>query len=289
MIKVKYFLETFFIIVFTLPIALLPQSMAKKIGDFLGILFFHLWSSRRFIALENIKRVFGNENCQKICKETFKNLGKSLVEVIKIYYGFGRKIIENVEIIGIENYYKARFKGRGVIIITGHCGNWELMALSLSRYIDNASIVVRKQKNPYLNKIIERIRAKFGNKVVYKSGALKQILSELRENKTVGILIDQAVLENEGYLINFLGMPAWTSKMPALIARKTQAAVIPVFINRNGNDQVIRIYPEVCLSDINDFERAVIEDTKRFNRYIEDYILSHPTEWLWIHRRWKRA
>lgn len=286
--KVRRLIETALIILFSFPIALLPHKIALKAGDALGILLFYLWGSRRRIAIDNIKMTIGDKQWL-IAKETFKNLGKSLVEVIKIYYGLGGKIIDSVEVKGIENYNKAKLKGKGLVFITGHCGNWELMAVTFGVKIGNASIVAREQNNPYLNKLVEKIRAKYGNKVIYKKGALKGILSELKKNKGVGILMDQSVLRNEGYIIDFLGKPAWTTKMPALIARKTDAAVVPVFINRDGDRHVMNIHPEVILSAEQDFEKATIEDTKCFSKYIEDQIKSHPSEWLWIHRRWKRV
>jgi len=101
--------------------------------------------------------------------------------------------------------------------------------------------------------------------------------------------MDQSVLADEGYVIDFLGRGAWTTKMPALIARKTGAAVVPAFIHRAGNGYKLIFYPAVELSNLDDKEQAVIEDTKRFSGFIERYIREHPSEWLWIHRRWKRV
>jgi KDO2-lipid IV(A) lauroyltransferase len=101
--------------------------------------------------------------------------------------------------------------------------------------------------------------------------------------------MDQAVLKDEGYVIDFLGRGAWTTKMPALIARKTGTPVVPVFINLDGDRHIINIYSEVALSGEEDTEKAVMEDTKRFTGFIEEHIRQHPAEWLWIHRRWKRV
>lgn len=309
MSKFIWFVEAAFLIILSLPIAALPYKIALKVGEILGLLVFYLWGSRRRVAVENMEKAIGDGQLgmediktQKhttyrlspiayycLTKETFKNLGRSFVEVIKIYYGLGKGIIDNVEIKGIDNYNKAKLKSRGIIFITGHCGNWELMAVTFGVKVDNVSVVARAQNNPYLNKLLEKIRAKYGNKVIYKKGALKEILSELKKNRAVGILMDQAVLKDEGYVIDFLGMPAWTTKMPALMARKTGAAIIPIFINREGDRHVIHIYPEVALSTEDDAEKAIIEDTKRFSEFIEEYIRRHPTEWLWIHKRWKRT
>jgi KDO2-lipid IV(A) lauroyltransferase len=349
-------------ILLSLLIALLPHRLALKTGEILGLLVFYAWGSRRKIAIENIENSEVTEHSSRnsrsvlsarqkseariVAKETFKNLGKSFVEVIKIYYGFGKGIIDNIEIRGVENYHSAKSKNKGVIFITGHCGNWELMALTFGFRIGNVSSVAREQNNPYLNRLVEKTRVKYGNKIIYKKGALKSMLSELKNNKMVGILMDQAAAKDDGVVIDFLGRPAWTTKMPAVIARKTGAPVLPIFINRTRVSHIINIYPEVNLStdatnislrltkgdenvipaeagiqkakeldsrlhgndkldvfsyqDIDSdspkshktFEnkdKAIIEDTKRFSEFIENYIKEHPTEWLWIHKRWKRT
>ncbi|MBI1812098.1 MAG: lysophospholipid acyltransferase family protein, partial [Nitrospirae bacterium] len=168
-------------------------------------------------------------------------------------------------------------------------GNWELVAIASSYKLLDISAVARRSNNPYINKFIEKARQRYGNSVIYKKGALRNIIERLREGGSVGILMDQAVLSDEGYVIDFLGRGAWITKMPALIARKTGAAVLPAFIHRTDKGHRITIYPEVKLSDIADKEKAVIEDTKKFSGFIEAYVKEYPSEWLWIHRRWKRV
>jgi KDO2-lipid IV(A) lauroyltransferase len=288
-------LEAAIIIVLSFPLAVLPYKIASKAGEALGLLLFYAWAGRRRIAVDNIERAIHSgalsvyEPAVRIARESFRNLGKSFAEVVKIYYGFGDRLIRDVVINGSEHYREAKAKGLGVILITGHCGNWELEALAFGVKVAAASGVVRAQNNPYLNRMIERVRARYGNSVIYKKGALKSVLSCLRKDGVVGILMDQAVIPDEGFIIDFLGRGAWTTKMPALIARKTGAAVLPMFINREGATHVITIYPEVSLRCEESSESALKEDTKRLSSYIEEYVRQHPTEWLWIHRRWKRV
>jgi len=149
--------------------------------------------------------------------------------------------------------------------------------------------VVRPLNNPYLNTLLQKARSRFGNKVIDKKGALRAILATLKDGGIVGILMDQAVLPDEGYVIEFLGRGAWTSRMPALLARKTGAPAVPAFIRRTGKGHEITVYPEISLSQKSNQEEAVREDTERFSRYIEDYIKENPSQWLWMHRRWKRV
>ena len=164
-----------------------------------------------------------------------------------------------------------------------------MLATAFGVRVNAASGVARVQNNPYLNKLIENARGRYGNSLIYKKGALKGILSVLKKKGVVGILMDQAVIKDEGFIVDFLGRGAWTTKMPALIARKTGAPVLPVFLHRDGKKHVMTIHPEIKLSENEDPEKAIIEDTRAFTSYIEAYIKQHPEEWLWIHRRWKRV
>lgn len=293
--KPVWLLETGLFIIVSIALAILPIRLSMQVGELFGLLLFYVWGSRRKIAIENLKKAFLtcpiiiSEPAEKIVKDNFKNLGRSFVEVIKIYYGFGENIVDAADIEGIEHFHNAQSKGKGVLFLTGHCGNWELLAVVVSVKLSGIAIVARPIDNPYMNKLVEKVRQRYGNSVIYKKGALKPILHALKKNGCVGILMDQAVVPDEGYVIDFLGRGAWTTKMPALIARKTGAAVLPLFIHRTYKGHMVKIYPEVELSHDADRENAVKEDTKHFSSFIETYIKEHPSEWLWIHRRWKRV
>lgn len=288
--RLLWFIQAAAVYIVSLPLSILPY----KAGELFGLLLFYLWKSRRLIAIDNLKKsslpLNNATTPEALIKENFKNLGCSLMEVLKIYHGRGDSMAKAATIKGVDNFDRAREKGKGVIMITGHCGNWELMGRVLSLKLAKVAGVARPLDNPYLNRFVEKTRAGYGNSVIYKRGALKGIMSTLKNRGNVVILMDQAVLPgNEGYVIEFLGRNAWTTKMPALIARKTGAAVVPIFINRTAKGHAIEIHPAVELSQNSNYEEALIEDTKKFSAYIEDYIRQHPSEWLWIHRRWKRA
>lgn len=275
----------------SLPLSFLPV----KAGELLGLILYHLWKSRREIATDNLEKSVAlhalslPHSPEEVIREHFKNLGRFFIEIIKIYYGRGKRILRETAIRGLENFQQAKAKGKGVIFVTGHCGNWELLAIAFSFHVTLSSLVARPLNNPYLNALLEKARSRFGNRAIYKRGALRVIISTLRSGGNVGILMDQAVLADEGIVIDFLGRGAWTSRMPALIARKTGAAVLPAFIRRGGKGHEIIFYPEVTLSSHSDYEHAVREDTQRFSRFIEDYIRMNPSQWLWLHRRWKRV
>ncbi|MCL5023975.1 MAG: lysophospholipid acyltransferase family protein [Nitrospirae bacterium] len=272
-------------------LALLPV----RAGGLLGLILYHLWRSRRMIAVGNLKESVAlgamslSRSPEEVIRENFMNLGRSFLEIIKIYHGMGEEILRKTTITGIEHFEHARAKGKGVLLITGHCGNWELLALLSSYRVAPLSVVVRPLNNPYLDTFLRKARSRFGNRVIEKKGALRAIMATLKAGGFVGILMDQAVLPDEGYVIGFLERGAWTTKMPALLARKTGAPAVPAFIRRTPGGHEITVYPEVALSPKDNQEEAVKEDTERFSRYIEDYIRENPSQWLWMHRRWKRV
>ncbi len=292
--KFYQFIVFSLLVVVTFPFALLPYRIALIVGDILGLLAWLLWRSRRRIALANIHAAADRgaltlaEKPHSIIRRNFRNLCRMVIEVVKIYYGMGDSIFRTVELRGAENFTKALNKGKGVICITGHCGNWELMAVYLSMTLGGASIIARKQNNEYLNRLIERTREKYGNHIIYKHGALKHILSSLKKKEAIAILMDQSVLKSEGIIIHFLGANAYVMKTPALIARKTGAAVVPLFIRRTERGHIIEIQEEIPLVLSDDGDTALLHDTINFSKPIEEYIKKYPSDWLWIHRRWKK-
>ena len=277
------------------PVAVLPHRIALKAGDALGLLAYIFWKSRRTIALDNLRGAVErgairlDRDPESLIRQNFRNFGRSFIEVIKIYFGFGDRIFRGVEIRGGEHVMKALEKGRGVLLITAHCGNWELLALYASLHVTPINIVARRQDNEFFNRFIERTREKYGNRLIYKEGALRKILSALKKNEMVGILIDQSVIRAEGIVVPFLGRNAYAMKTPALIARKSGTPAVPAFIRRTEKGHIIEVGAEVPLDTSADGETALLQDTVNFLRPVEDFVRKYPAEWLWMHRRWKRV
>jgi KDO2-lipid IV(A) lauroyltransferase len=292
--RVLWLFQFLLILMATLPVAVLPFKTALQLGECLGSMLFFFWGSRRKIAIENLRAALARDALvvsstpEEVIRENFRNLGRSFVEVVKIYYGLGDHIIRGVEFRGTEHFFKAREKGCGVLVITGHCGNWELNALAVAKRLVNLKIVARPIDNPYLNWLVERTRRKYGNSVIYKKGALKKILSALKNNEVVAILMDQSVLETEGVAAEFLGKKDYTMKTPAVIAMKTGAAVLPAFIKRTNGGHVIEVGEQIELYTSENAEDAAFHNSVSFSQKIEEYVRRNPAEWLWIHRRWKR-
>lgn len=285
---------------FTLLTSCIPMCLAPHVGRMTGRLLFILLYGRRRIAVDNIRQALPfmkahplwNSACEdpeELARDTFSNLGRSLVEVCRLYHGRGEDVINSIELRGRENYEAARGMGKGLIFFTGHCGNWELLALGFSSIFDEGmSVVARRQNNPYLNRMVERMRMRYNSNVLYKQGALKGILSALKKGQLIGMLADQAAFPADGALIEVMGRKAWAYKAPVIIAQKSGSPMLPTFIHREGSRQIITFHPAHPFSgDMS--EEGIQRETQALSRYVEDFVVAHPTQWYWVHRRWKRA
>lgn len=286
---------------FTFIFAAIPERLVQPVGTLIGTVGASLITRRRTIAVDNIRQALpfmaeqapeGNwrgQTPETIARDMFCRLGMSLVETCRLYHGRGQELIDRIDVRGREHLEAARERGNGVIILTGHCGNWELAALALARQANSPlSVVARRQDNPWLNTIVEKMRLGYDNLIIYKDNAFRGMLSVIRKNGIIGILVDQAVHPDEGALIQFLGRKAWASKAPVLLARKTGATVLPAFIHREADRHVIEIYPELVFTDDRS-EEGMAADVQRYSHAIENHITRYPTDWYWVHRRWKRA
>ena len=292
--------QTALFYLFSLAAAAVPLVAMHPAGKVVGGLIALLLPKRRRIAIDNIRQALPFmkrhsdwtcplETAEEIASELFRHLGISLFETCRLYHGRGEAILNSVEFRGFENYERARQRHKGVIFVTGHCGNWELLALAFSRSCNEPIVVVaRRQNNPYLNTMVESMRLHYNNRIIYKQGALKTMLGVLKGDGIIGILADQAVFPEDGALIDVLGRKAWASKAPVVIGRKTGAALVPAFIHREGTINVITLHPEYELgSDTS--EQGIRRDVQALSRYVENFTVAHPADWYWVHRRWKRT
>lgn len=289
---ILWLLETLFILAPVFILGVLPRKISVRTGEFIGSIFFFIFREKRRIALKNIQiAVKGGlvitEAPETLVKQHFINLGRSIAEVSMLMLG-RKAILKDIVFEGIEEYEEAMSKGDGVILITGHCGNWELTSFAKAWRSLPSSSVARPLNNPYLNKCLEYLRTRYGNRVINKKGALKEVLTVLKNGGSVGLLIDQSVIENEAVVTEFFSEKVYAMKTPALLAMKTGSAVMPIFINYLGNGKHrLKCYKEIPLRITGNKEDDATFNTKVFLEQIENYIKENPSEWLWIHRRFK--
>jgi len=280
-----------------IPFALLPPKLSVALGEKLGLLLFHLLSKWRRKGIQTVASFMPylslhapetqNSSPEEIIRQLFVNIGLLIAELSRLYTGTGKTLIDAVEFRGLENYEIAHRKGRGIIGITAHCGNWELMALAMGLRTTPIAVVARTMKKDYFSKVLERLRTRFGNKVIYRDNGVKEMLLFLKNGGLVGILPDQVVRPPHGILVDFFGRPCWTTVMPVKLALKTGSPILPFFIHRENGRNIVTIQPELDLLTEGSDQECILDGSIKMNQALEKHILQHPTQWNWLYRRWK--
>ncbi len=277
---------------FSIFINLLPEGLSLWMGRQLGLIGFCLDREHRKVALQNLHIAFGQERSEEelhiIAKKTFQNLGMMAIEFFRIpkmdVENFKKKLV-------VEGLDKAMelLKKRGVLLLVSHFGNWELMGL-MSKVIGNPIMVIAKpMKNRYIDQFITGIRQAAGLEVIPPEKASRKVIRALSENRVVGILIDQRAKRSEGVWADFFGRKAPTTPGLALLALKTGAPVLPVFMVRNGFQRHrLLIKKPLELIRTGNVKKDVEANTQLINHTLESMIRQYPDQWFWVHRRWER-
>ncbi|MBI4496135.1 MAG: lysophospholipid acyltransferase family protein [Deltaproteobacteria bacterium] len=270
---------------------LIPLSWRIRALEGLALLIYALDLRHRIITRRNMALAFPDlepGERSRMAREAFRHLGRVLAEFSFTPRLTGENLGRYLTLEGRDHFQRAYERGRGVLFLTAHFGNWEWMAASFALLVRPCHVVVRPLDNQFLDALVDRLRTWTGNRTVPKQKAMGRILRLLREGQAVGILLDQNMAWQEGVFVDFFGQPACTNTGLARLARKTGAAVLPAFNVRqaDGRYKVI-IGAEVELARSEDRERDVKENTARFSRIIEGYVRAYPDHWLWLHQRWK--
>jgi KDO2-lipid IV(A) lauroyltransferase len=188
----------------------------------------------------------------------------------------------------LENYIAARDAGKGVLIVTGHLGVWELSSFYHSLLGHPMSMVIRRLDNPLVDDYVNRLRCLHGNRVLDKD-FVRGLLEAMHDGETVGILMDTNMTPPQGVFVPFFGIPACTASGLARVALKTGAAVLPGFMVWEPAERkyVLRFGERIELTRSGDDEADTVANTARFTQAIEETVRLYPDQWLWLHRRWK--
>ena len=270
----------------------LPLKRALKVGAGLGQLVYLVDRRHRGITHANLNLALGRERSAKelnqIACAAYANLGRAIAEFCYLPSINKENLSQWVSYEGLDNLKTAYERGQGVIFITAHFGNWELMAYAQSIIGYLADIVIRPLDNKFLDRVVNKYRTGQGNRLIPKKNAIKDILRSLHHGQMLGILIDQNVSVGDRVFVDFFGQPASTVTAPAVLAQRTGAAVIPAFIIRQPEGGHKIIYePEIKLQKSGNRQADIQVNMQRFSRVIEKYVRQYPEQWLWMHRRWK--
>jgi KDO2-lipid IV(A) lauroyltransferase len=273
-------------------VSLLPMATVRTCGHGLGRLMFWVDGFHRRIALENLAHAFPSRPARErraLAKAMFAHFGGLLFELLK----FGRlsreQIMQSIEVEGIDRVINAHRQGRGVFFVTGHFGYWEMQAIAHPFHSPTIAVLARPLDNPWLHDLLEQLRTRTGNRVVYRQGALRRVLRELSANAGVAILIDQHIHTSEAVYVDYFGRPAATTSALAALALRTGAVVVPVFALPLPDGRYRFIYEHPIEPPAPDSANPVVEYTQRCTDVLEMYVRRYPELWLWMHRRWREV
>ena len=278
--------------VFVHGVRLLPRGLARTAGVAISAVAFRALRRLRRVGLRNLELAFPGITAgerETILRSEYRNLGFLLAEFCKMPGYTAATASRFIRYEGLENYLRARERGKGVLVLTGHLGAWELSSFYHSLMGMPMGMVIRRLDNPLVDEFVNRIRCLHGNRVIHKDDFARGLIASMRAGETVGILMDTNMTPPQGVFVPFFGVPACTASGMARIAEKTGAAVLPGFLLWEQREQkyVLRFGEELEIVHTEDAEQDVLTNTATFTAAIERYVRQYPDQWLWMHRRWK--
>ena len=271
-------------------VRLLPMPVVRACGGALGRVVYFIDGFHRRIALTNLANAFPTRSVSErraIARAMFAHFGRMLLELIKFPTLSDAQMLACTEIDGEDRVLQAYQHGRGVLYFTGHFGYWEMQAIVHALRLPPVSVLARPLDNPLLHDMLERIRTRTGNGVIYRQGAIRRVMRELAANRGVALLIDQHLNSADAVYIDFFDRPAATTSALAALALRTGAPVIPVFALPLPGGRYRFVYERPVPPPREDSPDAIREFTQRCTDVLEMYVRRDPALWLWMHRRWR--
>lgn len=270
----------------------LPRPVARLCSNCIAWLVFVLFGRLRRVGQQNLKMAFpslSEKSREGILKGVYRHLGWQLVEFCRMT-GYTPNNTEGwIRTEGLKSYLAARDRGRGVLILTGHLGAWELSSFYHSLMGHKMGMVIRRLDNRHLDEHVNSIRCLHGNQVFHKDDFARGLLHAMRRGETVGILMDTNMTPPQGVFARFFGKEACTGSGLARVALKTGATVLPGFMIWESEEQkyVLHFGAPLEFERTGNMEFDVQAATQQCNDVLEAWIRRYPDQWLWIHRRWK--
>jgi KDO2-lipid IV(A) lauroyltransferase len=217
----------------------------------------------------------------------FSHFGRLLMVLLKFSTMSPGRMLQHVEFDGEERVHSAHAQGKGVLLFTGHFGFWEINALVHALALQPMAVLARPLDNPLLHNLLESVRMRTGNSVIYRRGAIRRVLRALEANQAVAVLIDQHIQSSDAVYVDFFNRPAATTSALAALALRTGAPVVPVFALPLPGGRFRMVYEHAVDPPREDDPDAVREFTQRCTDVLEMYVRRYPELWLWMHRRWR--
>jgi len=274
-------------------LSLAPLGLSRAVGRGLGCLAQRMDSRHREIVHNNLTASFPEKDpawIDQTGRKVFEHAAQVAAEIPHLVRLSPERVAAQCRFHGLDNVHRALAQGKGLILLTGHFGNWEWANIAGATALGfGALIVARPIDWAPADRLVNAWRVKAGgSEVVPKSRSARALLKGLKQNRMLGLLLDQNVDWYDGEWVDFFGRPACTNKGMALLARATGAPVIPYY-NWRGEDGKFDVYfdPEVPLIKTADKTQDIWDNTQSYTKVLENIIRQNPSQWFWLHQRWK--
>jgi KDO2-lipid IV(A) lauroyltransferase len=274
-------------------LSLPPLGLNRAVGRGLGRMAMRLDRRHREIVWANLSASFPEKDAawvEATARKVFEHIAQVATEIPRLVRLSPGKIAAQARCHGLDNVHNALAKGKGLILLTGHFGNWEWGNVAGAMALGFGALVVARPIDwPPADRLVNSWRTKGSDSVVVpKNRSARVLLKGLKQNRMLGLLLDQNVDWYDGEWVDFFGRPACTNKGLALLARSTEAPVIANY-NWRADDGKFDVYftPEIPLVKTRDKTMDVWQNTQNYTKVLEDIIRQKPEQWFWLHQRWK--
>jgi KDO2-lipid IV(A) lauroyltransferase len=270
----------------------MPRGVARRLADALAWSFYRADARLRRVGQRNLQLALPTLSAperDRIVRGVFRHLGWQLVEFCRMTRYTPENTRHWIRTEGLDHYLAAKARGKGVLVVTGHLGAWELSSFYHSLMGYPMGMVARPLDNRRLDRFVNGIRCLHGNRVLPKDEFARGLLRAMRAGQTVGILMDTNMTPPQGVFVDFFGKQACTASGVARVALKTGAAVLPGFMlwEPDEGKYVLHFGPELVFERTGSAEADILAATQLCASTTENWIRRYPDQWLWIHRRWK--
>jgi KDO2-lipid IV(A) lauroyltransferase len=276
-------------------LALLPRSLATRLAMVGSRALFACLPRLRRIGLRNLELAFPDLSLterRQLLSQSFENFGRIIADFAHFPRTTPADLAACVETsfpqASEARYHAAKAAGRGIIFITPHLGNWEMLAFAISAIFEPITYLARPLDNPLLDRYTSRIRSRFGNRPINKRDSVLEGLAILDGGGNLGLLADVNTLQRDGVFVPFFGHRACTTRSVAMLALRTNALIIPRCCVWDTNRYRILVGELVeAVRSASYAKKNIIDTTALYTAEIEKFIRDYPGQWIWIHRRWK--
>lgn len=269
----------------------LPRRTAIATMRVIGAMVFHLGASGRQRTIKHLTMAFAQEKSaaeiHSLARQVYRHFATALADTLRLPVILRQGINRLISTHGMHHLDQALAQGHGVLMITGHFGNWELLGAWLAQNGYPLRVVGTPLENPELDKMVVEMRNQAGYTNIARGAGTREIIRSLRQGCAIGMLIDQDT-RVQGSFVRFFGLLAHTPTGPVLLAKKFGIPIIPIFMHM-ADDLSYRIECEhpLSLQYTGDDERDLIDNTQRCSDVYEQVIRRFPAQWAWMHQRWK--